>query len=145
CAETTMPCSASAEAAAFAAIAHAIERKTAIKTRSTALPGSERVRWRFAGDNTPPSPRPLPAPTVGEGTSTRTGLMHGLIQPLVVKRPFERVQLLAKFPGMRGGNARVEGFAVAPSLKQREVVRAGVVLLQHVKPQIAVVLACRRG
>src|SRR6266404_645298 len=68
-----------------------------------------------------------------------------LVQPLVIERTLERVQLLPELLGVRRHDAGIEGFAVAPALVEREVVRA-VVLLQHIEPQIAVVLArrCRR-
>src|SRR5216683_7942379 len=63
-----------------------------------------------------------------------------LVEPLVIEGAFERVQLLPELLGVRGHDAGIEGLAVAPALVEGEVVRA-VVLLQHIKPQIAVVLA----
>src|SRR5208283_957441 len=91
----------------------------------------------------PPPPCPLPPQAGGEGKflwRERTGtakLPHRLVQPLVIESAFERVQLLPEFLGVRGHNARIEGFAVAPALEQGEVVGAAV-LLQHVEPQIPV-------
>src|SRR5271169_1917206 len=85
------------------------------------------------------------APRSLRSSSSRgIALADRLVKPLVIQCAFERVQLLPEFLGMRGGDARVEGLAVAPGLNQREVVRT-IVLLQHVEPQIAVVLSRRRG
>src|SRR5215831_4586587 len=67
-------------------------------------------------------------------------LANRLIQPLVIKSTLERRQLLAEFLGMGCGGARIKGFAVAPRLDQGEVIGMPVPL-QHVVPQIAVVLA----
>src|SRR5690242_4219731 len=78
-------------------------------------------------------------PQAGRERDPRSGRVRGsaladrLVEPLVIQRPFERIQFLPEFLGVRGGNARVEGLAVAPGLKQREVIRAGVVLLEDVE------------
>ena len=69
-----------------------------------------------------------------------TALTDRLVQPLVIKRTFERRQLVAKLLCMRRRHAGIEGFAVAPRLDQREMIGVPVPL-HHIIPQIAVVLA----
>src|SRR4029077_4402891 len=64
---------------------------------------------------------------------------HRLVEPLVIEGTFERVQLLPELLGVRRHDAGIEGLAVAPALVEGEVVRP-VVLLQHIEPQVAVIL-----
>src|SRR5215472_13949505 len=71
-------------------------------------------------------------------------LMNCLVEPLVVEGAFERVELLPELPGVGSHDAGIEGLAVAPALEQGEMVRAAI-LLQHVEPQIAAILAAGIG
>src|SRR6516162_533511 len=69
-----------------------------------------------------------------------SALADRLIEPLVIKGTFERHQLLAELLGVGCGGARIKGFAVAPGLDQSEMIGVPIPL-QHVVPQIAIVLA----
>src|SRR5215470_7829965 len=74
------------------------------------------------------------------GAGRLIALTDPLVHPLVIKRPFERRQLLSEVLGMGGNHAGIEGFAVTPDFDQGEMVRVAVPL-QHVKPQIGRVFA----
>src|SRR6516225_8643287 len=73
-------------------------------------------------------------------TSRVIPLADGLVEPLVIKGAFQRVQLVPEVLSVRCGRAGVEGLAVAPRLDQGKVVGV-TVPLQHFETQIAVVFA----
>src|SRR5215475_13365666 len=106
-AETTMPCSASTTPAEAAA---AVRVSTADRITAATKPLASRLREE-------------------RGILVKTNVLaHGLEQPLVIKRAFERRELVAKLLVVRCGHAGVEGLAVAPYLDEREMVRMPVPL-----------------